>query len=228
MRDNLRTGNHLPTTSPYNTSINESNGAFTVSGDNAIVDWVTVKLRNTDNTIISEKSALLQRDGDIVSANGTSPVQFTTQSNDYKVEINHRNHLGTMTNNTISLSSAPTVLDFTDSSLQTFGNNARVQLASSAMALWAGDTNNTNQVRFSGSNNTVNPIRDHVLNDPGNFFNLTTFQSRGYLDIDVDLNGIGRFSGSGADSNIIRSIVLSHPGNFFNLTTFKISGTVPQ
>jgi len=227
MHDDLRIANYIPTISPNNIYVRESNNAFTVSGDDAIVDWVTIKLRNSNNKIVSEKFALIQRDGDVVSADGTSPIQLTPQNKDYKVEINHRNHLGVMTESLINLDTTP-LLDFTDSSTLILGSYARAQLASGSMALWAGDTNNTNQIRFSGANNSVNPIRDHVLNDSGNFFNLTTYQSTGYLDIDVDMNGIGRFSGSGADSNIIRSIILSYPGNFFNLTTYKINGTVPE
>jgi len=174
MRDNLRTANYIPTTSPNNPLIKESNNAFAITGNDAVVDWVTVKLRNADNKIITEKSALMQRDGNIVSADGVSPLQFTTQNNDYKVEINHRNHLGILTQNPISLSSTPALIDFTNNALTTFGSNARVQLTSGAWALWAGDANNNENVKFSGASNDSNIIKSLVLNDPGNFFNFLT------------------------------------------------------
>lgn len=228
MRDDLREQNYLPPTSPYNNKTTVSDNLFETATNDAIVDWVEIELRNSDNRIVSRKSALVQKDGDIVNSNGNLNIQFTTHNKDYFVVINHRNHLGTMTANQVTLNTNPVSLDFTDGSTPTFGNNAQIQLTSGDYALWAGDTNGTNQIRFSGSNNSVNPIRDYVLTDPANFFNLTTFQSNGYLDIDIDMNGVGRFSGTGADSNLIRTIVLSHPGNFFNLTTYKINGTVTE
>ena len=227
MRDDLRTGNYLPTTSPYNANIMESNSAFTITGDNAIVDWVTVKIRNSDNKIISEKSALLQRDGDIVSADGISPIQFTPQNKDYKVEVNHRNHLGTMTQNLIDFDTT-SLLDFTDSSLLTYGNNARVQITSGTMALWAGDTDGSRKVKFLGPNNSTNIIKDYVLADSNNFFNSLFYGSKGYLNIDVDLNGIGKFQGTNNDSNIIKDNVLQHPGNFFNSQFYTINTTIPN
>lgn len=226
MRDDLRTGNYLPTISPYNTNVKESNNAFNVSGDDAIVDWVTVKLRNSDNKVISEKSALLQRDGDIVSADGISPIQFTPQNKEYYLEVNHRNHLGTMTRNPIDLDITP-LLDFTDGSLLTYGNNARVQLTSGEMALWTGDVDNNNEVKFSGANNDSNQIKSFILNHPGNFFNFLTYAVSGYNNEDVNLDGLSKFSGSNNDSNIIKSNILNNPGNFFNFLTYTINSTTP-
>ena len=227
MRDDLRTGNYLPTTSPYNTNVNESNNAFAVSGDDAIVDWVTVKLRNSDNKVISEKSALLQRDGDIVSADGISPIQFTPQNKDYYVEVNHRNHLGAMTNSLINLDTTP-LLDFTDGSVLTYGNFAQAEIATSTYALWAGNANGDNRVRYLGPSNDTNRIKDSVLNHLGNFTNSNYYPYRGYDNSDLNLNGIIRYLGPGNDTNILKDVIRSHPLNITLSNYYPIFSQIPN
>jgi len=227
MRDNLRTGNYLPTTSPHNTTVKESNNAFTVSGDNAIVDWVTVKLRNSNNRIISEKSALVQRDGDIVSADGTSPIQLTPQNKNYYVEINHRNHLGVMTKNLINFDTT-SLLDFTDASLLTYGNNGRAELTSGTMGLWAGNTNGDNFIRYFGPNNDANQIKDNVLGNPSNSINSNFYPLFGYDNADIDMNGIVRYFGPNNDTNILKDIILSNPSNTIQSNFFPIIQQTPN
>lgn len=227
MRDDLRSANYIPFESPYDTHVNESQNAFLTTGDDAIVDWIQVKLRNADLKVVSEKSALVQRDGDIVAADGISPIQFTAQNNDYFVEVNHRNHLGTMTKNQIGLTHAPSFLDFTDGLMLSYGNNSRVQLTSGKYALWAGDSGINSDIKFSGPGNDSNIIKDFILSDPGNFFNFLTFSVPGYNNEDVNLDGVSKFSGTNNDSNVIKDNVLAHPGNFFNFLTYTINSTTP-
>jgi hypothetical protein len=139
MRDNLRTLGLIPLSSPYtlNTTNNPYSPVFTmvnapvetttaavlaVSGNNAIVDWVFLELRNASNssTVLYTRSALLQRDGDIVDMDGTSPVNFCTASiGNYFVAIRHRNHLGVMTATTRFFNSSANV-DFTSISTPLF------------------------------------------------------------------------------------------------------------
>ncbi|MEO8823934.1 MAG: hypothetical protein ABI366_10195, partial [Ginsengibacter sp.] len=94
MSDNLRVAGVLPLTdpyrqSPYNTVFTQVNNTITEtvapsvladqpSQDNNIVDWVFLELRNTaaGNNILQTRSALVQRDGDIVDVDGKSPVTF--------------------------------------------------------------------------------------------------------------------------------------------------------
>jgi len=230
MNDDLRSGSFLPTTSPYTDNATVDASVFNITGNNAIVDWVWVELRaaNDNTNLINGKSALLQRDGDIVGLDGVSNLLMTAAPTNYYVVVKHRNHLGVMSSNIIALTEDnATVVDFKDAAFTTFGSNAQVQLTSGVMSLWAGDTNNAGQIKFSGADNNPNIIRDVVLADPLNGFNSLTFSSTGYLLIDINLNGFGQFSGSGNDSNIIRDNVLSHPANGFNSSTFTISTTVP-
>ncbi len=231
MNDDLRSLGYLPTTSPYGDGATVDASVFNTTGNNAIVDWVFVELRaaNNNSNLINEKPALLQRDGDIVDLDGVSSVIMTAAPTNYYVVVNHRNHLGAMTSATFGLSeSSATVVDLKSNGVSTFGTNARVDLGSGNMALWSGDTNNDDQIKFSGSNNSSNIIKDFVLADPANVLNFITFGSSGYLDIDVNLNGIGKFSGSGNDSNILKDNVLAHPGNILNFITYSISTTVPS
>lgn len=230
MNDNLRSQNYIPTISPYSDAATCDAAIFNVSGDNAIVDWVWIELRaaNDNTKIVAAKSALVQRDGDVVAVDGVSDLAFPVASNSYYVVVNHRNHLGAMTNNTVVLSNSVTaVVDFTTNALDTYGSNARAVLNSGDLALWAGDVNANANVRFSGSNNDANAIKDDILSAPGNGFNSVTYTLNGYANGDIDMNGAAKFSGANNDSNYIKDNVLSHPSNGFNSSTFTINTTVP-
>jgi hypothetical protein len=231
MNDNLRTAVYLPTTSPYTDQATVVASVFddaTVAQDN-IVDWVWLELRaaNDNTKIVNSRSALLQRDGDVVDFDGVSNVMFKASQTNYYVVVKHRNHLGVMTAVAISLSDSAVTVDFTDAGLTTYGTEARVGLPSGEMALWAGDSNANGQVVFSGANNDANTIKDYILGDPANVLNFVTFSSSGYLIEDLDMNGTARFSGAGNDGNIIKDNILSHLGNFLNFQTFTISTSVP-
>lgn len=236
MNDELRSLGYLPTTSPYADLAMVAASIFNTGGTSGsglpqddIVDWVWLELRaaNDNTKIINARSALLQRDGDVVDLDGLSNVLMRAAPTNYFLVVTHRNHLAAMSSSAIGFSETPVGVDFTDNTFSTFGANAQVQLASGDMALWTGDTNGADQIRFSGSGNGTNVIKDHVLADPANGFNSVTFSSMGYLNIDLNLDGIGRFSGSGNDSNIIKDNVLVHPGNGFGSVTYIIEATVP-
>ncbi|GIV31516.1 MAG: hypothetical protein KatS3mg029_0867 [Saprospiraceae bacterium] len=98
MHDSLRALGLIPLTEPYKhlepipgqkPFVHKGGGNETiapavlaVTGPNAIVDWVFLELRsknNPANTLIT-RSALLQRDGDIVDLDGVSPVYFRSKS----------------------------------------------------------------------------------------------------------------------------------------------------
>ena len=115
MDDQLRANGSLPLTDPYAPPnfIHVGTGGesvaptvFAVTGTEAIVDWVFLELRDkSDNTtVVAARSALVQRDGDIVDVDGVSPVLFTNiVPGDYFVVVRHRNHLAIMTGGTVQL-----------------------------------------------------------------------------------------------------------------------------
>ncbi|MDT0557083.1 hemagglutinin protein [Ichthyenterobacterium sp. W332] len=230
MNDDLRSGGLLPTTTPYADAATCNASVLNATGNNAIVDWVWISIRsNNDNQRqIQGRSALLQRDGDIVDIDGTSNVALSIPQNTYYIAIQHRNHLGVMSENPVQFSDASAVtIDFKDSGFSTFGANAQVVLGSGDTALWAGDANGDKSIQFSGGLSDANAIKDYILADVANLFNFITYSSSGYLSFDVDLSSLSRFSGAPNDSNIIKDNVLAFPGNFFNFPTYIINTTVP-
>ena len=231
MNDNLRTLGYLPTTSPYPDAATCDASVFNVSGNNAIVDWVWVELRaSNDNTkIINAQSALLQRNGDVVAIDGVTDLQMFAAPTNYYVVVNHRNHLGAMSSQVVSLNdTTPTMVDFTNSGFLTFGSHARVALFDGSMALWSGDTNNLSLIRFLGADSSISTIKDRVLADPNNGFGSISYASLGYFNTDLDLNGSSKYIGSENDVNIVRDNVLSHPNNGFGSPTYTIQTTVPE
>lgn len=151
MHDNLRNLQLLPTLEPY-TDLGYaqilggdetiSQAILDVQGENAIVDWVFLELRDkSDSTlVVSTRSVLLQRDGDVVDIDGNSPVEFYGMlEDDYYLAIRHRNHMGVMTAEPVSLAQNTISLDFTDGSVTVWGTDSQKDLGNGQLALYAGD-----------------------------------------------------------------------------------------
>ncbi|MEM6724646.1 MAG: hypothetical protein AAF598_11445 [Bacteroidota bacterium] len=186
MDDLLRVNNLIPLETPY-TGPNYMTGAspgserintaiLIDSSSNAIVDWVFIELRTNSNFTAYGRSALLQRDGDIVDLDGQSPVSFAglTSAPAFFVVIRHRNHLGIRSLNGVIVSSDNvTNLDFTNSNSSVLGGaNALKQLPDGKYALFSGDFEGDGQIQLSDFNNLVP------------FIGLS-----GYLPGDINLNG---------------------------------------
>ena len=141
MRDDLRTDALIPTTSPYADGKTCDPSVFSVSGPDAIVDWVWVELRdeNDNTTVLEGISGLLQRDGNIVATDGTSDLTFKIGEGNYYLALNHRNHLGVMSSTAHLMGfTATTSFDVSQVSFVTYGTNA-TKLMSGKNALWTGD-----------------------------------------------------------------------------------------
>ena len=233
MRDDLRIAGIVPTTSPYSDNATCDAAVFNTTGTNAIVDWVWVELRDaTDNTMIKDsKSALLQRDGDIVDTDGISTIEFTIVSGNYYVSIHHRNHLAIISNNTFALSKTVTTVDFTDGHNQiTHGSNAQTTfgMQNGIVAMWTGNANEDTVVQYSGTSPDTPNILSEVLNAAGNFLNFPTYTISGYNENDVNLDGNTQYSGTNPDTPFILQNVLAHPGNFLNFSTYQILEQLPE
>src|SRR5690606_29425785 len=85
MHDDLREQGLLPLQQPFTGApfIHDQNetvlpGVLDRTGNDAIVDWVLVELRDpiTPSVAIDRRAGLLQRDGDIVDVDGRSPLRF--------------------------------------------------------------------------------------------------------------------------------------------------------
>ena len=223
MRDDLRVAGLIPTTSPYASYPATCNASvFNTTGADAIVDWVSVELRSTtDNTVVVEgQSALLQRDGDIVSKDGVSPLSFNQAAGNYHMVVKHYNHLGVMTTNAIALSSVANTIDFTDASNQiTFGTDAQTTFGvfSGKVGMWAGDSNGDGRLNYSGALSDVPSIRSQVFNDPNNSVfggpPVASYPSAGYNGTDINMDGVTIYSGAESDVLYIRSSIFNNPSN---------------
>jgi hypothetical protein len=213
MKDDLRVKNLIPTNTPYVTASPTLPGfthiggggseittpsVLAVTGDNAIVDWVFIELRNatTPATVLHTRSALLQVDGDIVDVDGVSPVKFMTAdaSKSYFIAIRHRNHLGARTNNVVK----PIGLNFTTSSpIVSYGTEALKPLGSGKMGLWAGNVYQDGAIKYLGVDNDRLPIYNRIGSAS------LTAMVNGYYKEDVNMDGVVKYLGLNNDRLII-------------------------
>lgn len=186
MEDGLRAAGLLPTTEPFTalgfTHVNNNggdiiqSGVLSVTGRNAIVDWIRVELRNatTPSQIAATRCALLQRDGDIVDMDGVTPVEFLNNAEGaYYIAIRHRNHLGFRTMNAVTCSASTTVLNLSNNSVPLYGTNPLQQLASGVYGMYAGDAN---------SDGAINAV------DRNNYWRVQAGQPFQYLNAGADFN----------------------------------------
>ncbi|MBK7945297.1 MAG: hypothetical protein IPJ85_08325 [Flavobacteriales bacterium] len=207
MRDNLRANNLLPPTEPYTglgyTHVNGGGeqilpGVLAVTGANAIVDYVVVEARSnaTPATVLATRTALLQRDGDVVAMDGTGPVLLNVAPGNYRVAIRHRNHLGAMTANAVALSDVAATVDFQTAATATWGTEGR-KAEDGVMKLWAGNAWRDHKLQYVGDGNDRDPILQVVGGS------IPTATVTGYYLEDTDLSGIVRYTGSGNDRDPI-------------------------
>ncbi|MCB0790961.1 MAG: hypothetical protein H6595_00220 [Flavobacteriales bacterium] len=210
MADNLRSAGTIPVAEPYAalgfTGVQVGGtidaNVFNTTGNDAIVDWVLVELRDKNNsaTVIARRAALVQRDGDVVEVDGSSPVAFALSADDYYVAVRHRNHLGAMTAAPLSLSGTTTPVDFTSTGLTAYGAGARHQVGGK-MLLWPGNARPDNVVKYAGSNND----RDVILTVIGG--SVPTATAIGYRIEDINLDNITKYAGSNNDRDIILTVI---------------------
>lgn len=147
MQDSLRAKGYLPITTSYGGTETVDVGIFDTLGNNAIVDWIKIELRDKSNsaTILYTRSALLQRDGDIVETDGISPVFFNDVAfDDYFISIKHRNHLGIMSASAVTFSSTIETVNF--SNITTFGTDAQKNLVAGISGMWAADVDDSESI----------------------------------------------------------------------------------
>ncbi|HFA49252.1 MAG TPA: hemagglutinin protein [Bacteroidetes bacterium] len=203
MRDDLRKMGLLPENTPYsapqktpykgqsNKARTIQKGVFKTNGPDAIVDWVFIELRDKNNPakVTAARSALLQRDGDVVDMDGISDLFFEkTPKGKYYVAVKHRNHLGIMTAESIELGELPKPIDFTDPSFDVFGNNPRIVLGGTA-AMYAGDLNGDGKCIFMGKDNDLSVVYSTIISDPENTLADPSFIKKGYRNTDLNLDG---------------------------------------
>lgn len=174
MRDNLRTSYLITLSTPYSDGISTTQQVLDVTGNNAIVDWIWVEIRDKFDftNILESTSALLQRNGSIVAADGVSPLSFNLIQGYYYVAISHYNHLGIVTNSSRMLKSGTTVDLTSNLSLIRGGSNAVTDMLDGNYALSAGDVDGNGQIQ----NTDLDAI-------------LPLLGTSSYSPADIDMNG---------------------------------------
>lgn len=206
MGDGLRTSSLIPNAEPY-TALGFDHVAsgggesvqpnvLTVSGADAIVDWVVLELRSSLSTRVATRAALIQRDGDVVDLDGTSPVAFPMPVGNYYVAIRHRNHLGALTAAPVALTGTATVVDLTASATTTYGTEARKTIGT-RMVLWAGNALRDTRIQYTGTGNDRDPLFIAI----GGVIPTNTVT--GYMTEDITMDGVVKYVGANNDRDPI-------------------------
>ena len=213
MSDVLRANGSIPLEEPYTAlGFTQAGGGggevvpqamLDVTGKNAVVDWVLVEVRKKSDPaqILATRSALLQRDGDVVGADGYSRIIFNLPADLYYIAVRHRNHLGVMSNAQLQLNKKVASLDFIKASTLTYGANARMESQEGRWSLWAGDAVHDGRVKFTGSNND----RDVILQKLGGV--VPTLALSGYHMEDLNLDGKVQYTGARNDRDLLLQII---------------------
>ncbi len=143
-----------------------------------IVDWVLVELRDATNassatgsTIIGTQAAFVLNDGFVVDIDGSSFLQFDlTVSNQLFVVIYHRNHLGIMSANALTLSGGIYTYDYTSSITQAYLSGQK--------------SVNAKAVMIAGDSDGFGTVGNSDISD----FWETNAGTRGYLGSDLNLD----------------------------------------
>ena len=204
MRDDLRIAGLIPTVDPYGNGTTVAPTVLAVSGNNAVVDWVRVELRihPLSGGPVSSAAGLLQRDGDIVAADGSSPLGFNAAPGNYHVVVKHRNHLSVMSAAPITLINAPASLDMRLPGTSAFMRSAPFtdlprKAVGSWAVMWAGNVYDDDRLRYVGNSND----RDPILTAIGGVAPSATVT--GYSNTDVNMDGVVKYVGANNDRDPI-------------------------
>jgi hypothetical protein len=274
MHDQLRTQGLIPTTEPYGgylpvrastyapfTHKDDGGGesfANTVAAYNAalaqdnIVDWVMIELRDaTDSSVVSTRSALVQRDGDIRDTLGNDFLVFRKLRNQiYYISVRHRNHLGLTTGGGVRLLRGINALDFTSlgnvmmgedyyliqhrpGDPLVFTRHPGITIDGKRM-LWAGNSNADNYIMFQGGGIgeglDIDNVFDNIFSDPLNANYSYNHVRDGYYPGDNNLDGKVKYQGPANDVDpfIFFNIISRHPDNVSKFINFYITEGIPR
>ncbi len=199
MRDELRTQGLIPDAEPFSAlgltpttgqGAMLTPGALNNSGPEAVVDWVLVELRDAgDPEVLLERvPALVQRNGQVVSLDGVSPLLVTVPERFAYVALRHRNHLGVMTATTLDLGTTQRALDLRSAATPCYGTDAR-RVRGALRTLWTGNVSLDGKVSYVGAANDRDAILVSIGGTP------PTAVSSGYLQADINLDGLVKYTG---------------------------------
>jgi hypothetical protein len=168
---------------------------LSVTGPDAVVDWIVLEQRSAADPTraLSTRSCLLQRDGDIVDLDGTSPVRWASLLGDHHLVVHHRNHLGVMSASPLTFSKdASTVANFEDPSFPLHGNEG-MRTEGTVRTQWPGDVLRDGLIIYTGASNDRDPILVQIGGS------VPTNVVSAYAQADVTMDGSISYTGSGND-----------------------------
>ncbi len=243
MRDDLRSKGMIPLSEPYTGLINFQHkgggGGETIAdpailqttGPDAIVDWVVVGIHSSKSasSMAATRSALLQRDGDVVNMDGNSPLLFSNIGpGEYYVSILHRNHLSVMTAGKVVLSEVSSTVDLT--AQNTFGC---MVVVGNKTAMKGGDTNRDGRLIYQGPGNDRSVLFMKLLGNPAfadNTYFSANYIGKAYSELDLNMDGKVIFQGPGNDTALLFQTVINGQAGYFNppLPNFILTDCIPD
>ncbi len=105
MHTTLSTQGILPLNQPFNAPPWNYSGSESVSSIPAdVVDWVFLEILDNSYNVVDERAAFIKNNGTIVDTDATTTIDFNTIiPGNYYVVVKARNHVGLMSDNSISL-----------------------------------------------------------------------------------------------------------------------------
>ena len=211
---------------------------FAVTGEDAIVDWVFVELRDQDDytSVVATRSGLLQRDGDVVDLDGVSKLFFPNVPVDnYFVVVRHRNHLGVMTKYPLTPQVMETLVDFSDINTDVFDfantdnefNYSGYALKSAAnydlQVMWGGDLDCNGKIIYLGEDDDLTVIHKEVAGfdmAQNPMLELSFDNAVGYLQGDFNMDGKTKFDNPNDDKNMLFAQVIFYGVNTMYMANF--------
>jgi hypothetical protein len=274
MNDDLRSRNFIPNIEPYK-NYQPLNGqafypfnhvddggnevitdpsVFDNYKEDAIVDWVMVELRNQHDSsqVLSTRSALIQRDGDIVDVDGNSSLLFRKLKSDhYFFSVRHRNHLGLMSETKVpiynsfvyvsaksasgSVTNCVNTYDFSNTKYPVYGKDAGYILEKEGRRLmWAGNSNADKYIMFQGGGVgeglDIDNVFHNIITDSQNYNYSFNHVRNGYYPGDNNLDGYVKYQGPANDIDpfIFFNIISRHPGNVNKYVNYYITEQLPN
>ncbi len=178
MKMNISTDD-FPSAQPYYSYPWNYTGTESFSGPTGsnIIDWVLIELRDatsaeqaTSATTVTRQAAFLLNDGSLVSADGSSLLQFDNLiTNQLFVVIYHRNHLGIMSASPLDFEKGVYSYNFSSAETQIYpGNSGSKQLAPGIWGMIAGDADANNIIEQADKSaiwETDAGLRDYFSSD---------------------------------------------------------------
>ncbi|MGB1254785.1 MAG: choice-of-anchor L domain-containing protein [Thiolinea sp.] len=208
-----------------------SEAVANAQGDDAVVDWLVVEVRDSarPTNVLASTTAVVQADGDlVVPETGDEDVIVSgVAPGEHYVTIRHRNHLGVMTATPVTLKEDVALeYDFTSPDLEVYGHEARTSFGDHQL-MWAGDLNNSISIISEGPGSDMSVMLGAVLVAPANLEANANYPLEGYYASDVNMDGKTVYSGPNNDTNLLIGNVLLHPDNAEYHSNFVIQGSLP-